>query len=70
MNNADTQTIYNGYMEIFKAIFAQYDYNKAKKLLLLIFANTIPDVAQKIIKDIESDAEIKEVITNTKTKEV
>lgn len=66
MNNVDTQTIYNSYMEIFKAIFAQYDYNKAKKLLLLIFANTMPDVAQEIIKDMELDAEIKEVVANTK----
>lgn len=66
MNNTDKQTIYNGYMEIFKAIFAQYDYNKAKELLLLIFANTMPDVAQEIIKDMELDAEIKEVVANTK----
>lgn len=70
MNNTDKQTIYNGYMEIFKAICAQYDYNKTKELLLLLLANTLPDVAQEVVKAMESDAEIKEAVNNTKTKEV
>ena len=68
--NKVKQAIYDNYMDVFKAIFAQYDTSRAKELMTFLFKNTDIDNNRILIEGMGLEAELKETLTNKEVKGV
>lgn len=68
--NKDKQAIYDNYMDVFKALFTQYDTGRAKELMTFLFKNTDIDNNRILIEGMGLEAELKETLTNKEVKGV